>query len=96
MALYRKCTGVLTLKKLWQAVLQSLPDHRVNGTHPDLEEVLDSNLQNMCREILFDPSFSGQVLDFIEAQLQLHAVSPDDLLCMGTQVSASVYRLQRE
>lgn len=69
-----------------QAALQSLPDHRLNGTHPDLEEVLDSNLQYMCREILFDPSFSGQVLDFIEAQLQLNAVSPDDLLCMGKRI----------
>ena len=35
--------------------------HTAAGTHPDLEEVLDANLQYMCREILFDPSFSGQV-----------------------------------
>jgi hypothetical protein len=35
--------------------------HTAAGTHPDLEEVLDANLQCMCREILFDPSFSGQV-----------------------------------
>jgi hypothetical protein len=35
--------------------------HTATGTHPDLEEVLDANLQYMCREILFDPSFSGQV-----------------------------------
>lgn len=46
-------------------------------------QVLDTNHQNMCREILFDPSFSGQVLDFIEAQLQSAAVSADDVLCMG-------------
>ena len=88
--MYRKYIRALTLENLWQAALQSLPDHRLNGTHPDLEEVLDSNLQNMCREILFDPSFSGQVLDFIEAQLPLNAVSPDDLLCMGKYVSSSV------
>jgi hypothetical protein len=35
--------------------------YTATGTHPDLEEVLDANLQYMCREILFDPSFSGQV-----------------------------------
>ena len=45
--------------------------------------MLDTNYQNMCREILFDPSFSGQVLDFISAQLLSAAVPADDLLCMG-------------
>jgi len=71
-----------TVKDL-ETALQMLPDSRHYGTHPDLEEVLDTNLQNMCREILFDVAFSGQVLDFIQVQLRLNAVSADDLLCMG-------------
>ena len=46
-------------------------------------QVLDANLQSSCRDIVFDPSFSGQVLDLLEGHLGRGAVSDDDLLCMG-------------